>query len=67
MDINPIEVDARLGMLTEQRNSALNHAVLLAGQVAMLQAQLAQLRAKPAPEDLGEVLQFRDRQSMTEP
>jgi hypothetical protein len=44
--MNVIEVDARINMLTEQRNSALNHAVLLAGQVAMLQAELTGLKSQ---------------------
>jgi len=49
--INVTEIDGRLTMLTEQRNSALNHAVLLAGQVATLQAEIAALKAPrpPAP------------------
>lgn len=49
MLISGIEIDARLTMLTEQRNSALNHAVLLAGQIAVLQAELAALKVPKNP------------------
>lgn len=74
-----VEIDARLAMLTEQRNSALNHSVLLAGNLAVLEAEMRKVRIELAEalqeiealkQKLGpsaEALAFRDRNSMTEP
>lgn len=45
--VNPIEIDGRLDMLIQQRNTALDHAVLLAGQIARLEAELTALKAAP--------------------
>lgn len=41
------EIDARISALVQQRNSALDHIAVLAGQIAMLEQQLREVR-RPA-------------------
>ena len=43
---NQVEQDSRIGMLQQQRNSALDTIVIYAGQVAVLQDQLAKEKAR---------------------
>lgn len=56
----------QLAALQRQRDAALYQLVIAEARIAMLEAELAQVKAAK-PVDLGDVLQFRDRQSMTEP
>lgn len=61
MVIDPVEADARLSMLTDQRNSALNQVVLLAGTVAVQHAKIAELEAAlKTPRDSREGIDSRD-------
>ena len=54
-EVNTKEIDGRIQMLQAQRDQAMNHVVMLAGQLAMLQDQLAQMSAKvPVSEQTGE-------------
>lgn len=41
------EIDARINALVQQRNSALDHIAVLAGQIAMLEQQLREMRRPP--------------------
>lgn len=43
------EIDARINALVQQRNSALDHIAVLAGQIALLEQQLR--RPPPSPTD----------------
>lgn len=43
------EIDARINALVQQRNSALDHIAVLAGQIAMLEQQLREMRRPPSP------------------
>lgn len=41
------EIDARINALVQQRNSALDHIAILAGQIALLEQKLMEIR-RPA-------------------
>lgn len=41
-----VEIDGRIGALVQQRDAALNQVVLLAGEIARLKAELAELEVK---------------------
>lgn len=49
--MNEVEVDARLMMLANQRDEAMNRCVILAGQLAVLQKELEQLKEKEEKQE----------------
>ena len=66
--ISQQEMAFQLAALQRQRDSALYQVVIAEARIAMLETEIAQLRSPtPVSEELGEILKFRDRQSMTEP
>lgn len=44
--VNPIEIDARIDALVEQRDRAANESAVLRGKLALAQAQIKELRAE---------------------
>ena len=50
-EVNVKEIDARIMMLQQQRDEALNRAVLLAGRLAVVESELEEL--KKAEKDSG--------------
>jgi hypothetical protein len=48
--INPVEVDGRLHALQQQRNNATDQVVILSGQLAVAQSQLAAFHQKAADD-----------------
>lgn len=49
--MNPTEIDGRINMLLHQRNQALDQNVMLAGQIAALTAENAELKKKLEPPE----------------
>jgi hypothetical protein len=56
--ITATEIDGRLNALINQRNAALDHAALLEGQIAVLKAEIVQLKLpkNPPPKEGNETL-----------
>ena len=50
-EINTKEIDARINMLTQQRDSANNMIVVLAGKLALLEEELENLKKKDSEND----------------
>jgi hypothetical protein len=73
--ISQQEMVFQLAALQRQRDVALYQVVMAEARIGMLETELSQVRAEleqsrtipEPPKDLGDVLPFRDRQSMTEP
>ncbi len=57
-NITYTEIDARINALAQQRNSAMDQVVVLAGQIAVKDGEIAELKAKikdlvVTPDELG--------------
>lgn len=48
-DVNFQDIDGRLDALQKQRNAAMDHVVVLAGRIAVLEAELKAARAPRPP------------------
>ena len=44
--ISPTEIDARINAMAQQRNQAMDQVVVLAGQIAVKDGEIAELTAK---------------------
>lgn len=49
--VNETEIDGRLMMLQQQRDEAMNRCVILAGQLAVIQKELAGLKEKEEKQE----------------